>query len=252
MKKPKELLHRIPRPCRALFNLALALCLAAAFYFSIGSPVISQKHAFRRAECANLVGPSTILFSDKLTDYDYSHLIVAETNQGVITFATDDHKPSSFNYFRKTGDITVVSAPKRGFLWGLNYVPVNLPVFVVHDHPEAFRAELDLNIKGTLEYDYNGEICTQTLDQNLHADSEQWGIGYFRFMFRLEELEGGFFNKHGADGFALDVLASSYENIKKLPTDGVTITAVVRLYAADGTLLLEQEQILQPNDRYWE
>ena len=253
MKTLKEFLHRIPRPYRVLVNLILILCLAAAFYVSIGSPALSQVHAFRRAERANLVGPSTILYSDTMKDYEYSHLIVAETDQGVITFATSDRYPYSFNYFKKTGDLTVVSPPKRSFLWGMDYIAVNLPVFVIHDQQDAHRAELELNIKGSLEYSFNGKMRTQTIDRCLHAQSDRSGAGYFRFSFQLAETGSTFLARnHGEDGFALDALAYSFVNRSGQPTDKITITAIVRLYAKDGTILLEQEQILPPNDRYWE
>lgn len=256
MKKLKNLWNKIPRPYRSFFNLALAFVIATLFYVSIGSPAFSRAHQFRRAERANLVGPSTILFNGKVTEFDYSHLIIAKTESGILTFATDDTIPSNFNYFKKTGDITVISAPKFLMLWGLDNFPVNLPVFVIDDHPEAVRAELELSIVGTLEHNVNGTERAEVLDQHFYKEATRRDDGIFCFILDLPYInnldEHGYFLdiNHGADGYALDVLASTFTNMDTLPFDGI-ITAIVRLYDSEGNLITEQEQLLDPKFQYW-
>lgn len=257
MKKLKEQWDKIPRPCRAITNLVLALVIAIVFYVSIGSPPFSRAHQFRRTERANLVGPSTILFNDSVENYEYSYLIVAETEHGILTYATDDDWPLRFNYFKKTGDITIVSAPDGPFHWGLDYLAISLPVFVIDDHPEAVYAELDLSIEGTLQHNINGANYTEELDQQFHVVSNRENEGCFRFSLDLPFIHpldenGNWLDvSHGADGFALDVLAATFsERVFKDPE--AVITAVVRLYDASGTRIVEQEQTLSPNLRYWE
>lgn len=258
LKDLRNLLDKIPRPCRALFNLVLILAVATVFYVSIGSPPFSPAHQFRRAERANLVGPSRILFNEKLTDNDYDHLIVAETKQGIITFAADETLPSSFNYFKKTGDITVISAPKFLMLWGLDNMPVNLPVFVIDDHSEAVRAELELFISGTLEHTVNGTDRTEVIDQHFFREATRENDGIFRFTLDLSYIHnldenGGFLPdiKHGAEGYAMDVLADAFTNMDFLPFDG-TITAIVRLYDDNNHIITEQKLQLDPKLKYWE
>lgn len=257
MKKLKEQLDKIPRPCRAITNLVLALAVAIVFYISIGSPAFSRAHQFRRTERANLVGPSTILFNDSVENYEYLHLIVAETEQGVLTFATNDIWPSRFHYFEKTGDITVVSAPDGPFRWEEDYHTVNLPVFVIDNHSEAVHAELEVSIKGTLERKVNGVKYVETLDQHFSDQSERENEGIFCFSFDLPYIDpldeyGNWLDvSHGADGFALDELASTFSD-HEFKTPKATITAVVRLYDSAGTLIAEREQTLSPDLRYWE
>lgn len=258
MKKLKNFWARIPRPCRVLWNLAAAFAIAAVFYVSIGSPAFSAEHAFRRAERANFVGPSEILFNEETENYLYDHLILAETEQGVITYATDENKSASFNYFKKTGAITVVSAPKYyPFYWGLDNLQISLPVFVVDDYPEAVYAELEICVKGVQKYNLNGESYTEILDQSFTAESHREKEGYFRFSLDLPfiyplDKDGNRLDvRHGPDGFALDILAYCFTNAAMRDFDA-DIFAAVRLYAADGTLLTEQAQTLQPNTRFWE
>lgn len=257
LKDLRNLLDKIPRPCRALFNLTLALAVATVFYVSIGSPPLSPAHQFRRVERANFVGPSTILFNEKLTDYDYDHLIVAETESGILTFPTDETLPSSFNYFKKAGDITVISAPKFLMLWGLDNFPVSLPVFVIDDHPEAVRAELELYITGTLEHRVNGIDRTEVLDQYFYRESTRKDDGIFCFILDLPYIhnldENGYFLdiNHGADGYALDALACTFTNMDYLSSE-ITITAIVRLYDNGGNLITERELLLDPKLKYWE
>ena len=256
MKKLKHLQNKIPRPCRAVCNLVFSLAIAAVFYVCIDSPAFSQAHQFRRAERAGLVGPSTILFNDKIDKYDYSNLIVGETEHGVLTYATDDGL-QSFNYFKKTGDITVISAPKGFFTWGSEYWEVDLPVFVIDDHPEAVRAELALSVKGTFEYNHNMEHIVQPLDQHFSDEAEREHDGIFCFTFNLPFIDpldkyGTWLDVgHGADGFALDALSHAFTNKGLRDFEGI-ITAIVRLYDESSKLIIERELLLDPGSRYWE
>ena len=254
----KQLIHlwqRIPRPCRAILNLTFSLILVVILYVMFGSPAFSRKHEFRRAERANFVGPSTILFSGKVSNYDHDHLIIGETDEGVLSYIPNNSIYPTVNYFPKTGGITIVSAPKQlpGFDWGMHNLAVSLPVFLIDDHPEAVRAELEIHVEGVVEYTLNGNEISITLDQHFSAESFREGEGYFRFTFDRpfnEDLADDIFSSrthihHDADGYALESLAQAFTE-HGTHAKGTISSAVVRLYAADGTLIVETEQVLYP------
>lgn len=251
MKKLKHLWLSIPRPYRAVFNALLCVILIITFYVCIGAPTLTMEQAFRRAEKANLVGPSKILESSEFLYYDYDRLILAETEDGVITFVDDPSR--GFNYHEKTGDITVVAAPKGFFFWGMSNWQVSLPVFVVDDYPEAARAELELHITGALTHSLNGEKLDEPLDHHYCLTSHREQEGYFHFSLDLPfqdpyDAHGNERNaRHGADGYALDLLARTFTNFwtRVNPVSNAAITAAVRLYNEQDDLIAEKDLILR-------
>ena len=109
----------IPRPVKACFFAVFVGLVAIVYYIAIGCPTLSFRQEFRRAEKANLVGPSKIV--DQLDNHDYNeydNLIVGETEYGVCFFGRRKYSVAGtrtkkiylyqFNYREKTGDITVV------------------------------------------------------------------------------------------------------------------------------------------------
>ena len=251
MKKLKDYWLRIPRPYRAMVNLLGIIMVLSVFYASIGAPVPYPNLAFRRAERANLVGPSTILFSDEVEHYYYDHLVLAETEWGVITWVDDDLR--GFNYLEKTGDLTIVAAPKEPFDWGYRFWAKKLPVFLVDDYPEAIRAELELDIEGYYAHNFNGELLHEPLDHHFSLTADREEEGFFCFALELEYLDqfdenGNEINAvHGTNGYALDMLSVNSTNFYNVvnPRSSADITAVVRLYDASGSLILERDMILR-------
>lgn len=249
MKKLKRLWLGIPRPVRAGLNLLIILLLAVAFYVSIGAPTLTKVQAFRRAERANLVGPSDILLETELEHYFYSYLVLAETDEGVITYVSDNVWGPDINYHEKTGDITLVTAPKNPFDYGSLNWQVSFPVFVVDDYPQAVRAEVDLDIVGTYNHNLNGENLQEPLNHHYTLTSQREQDGFFRFSIELPFLESsdGYGNDtgttHGADGYALDLLArlftNRYTTIK--PTSSASVTATVRLYDETDQLIVQRD-----------
>lgn len=248
MKKIKELLNRIPRPCRGLFNLAAIILLAFLFYTSISATPLSRVQGFRRMERANFVGPSKILFNGTVENLWYDNILVAESEYGVSTYIhhiQDGELYSDFNYFPKTGSITVVSAPQKGFLFGEDSFPVSLPVFVVDDHPEAKRAELSVSVSGIFSYNSGNEKEEVKLDHHFSAESYRKQDGIFHFTFSLPYNSN---NPHGGRGFALDALAFTFSRWVTSMVEGVDIIATVRLYDKNDTLITEQTMPLKhPN-----
>lgn len=250
MRKLKNIWLHIPRPARVLINILAIVVVASAFYVSIGAPALTKEQAFRRAERANLVGPSTILFNEKVENYQYGTLIMGETEHGVVTWVDDSWY--GFNYHAKTGDITVVSAPKYWFDWGGSDFAATLPVFVLHEYPEATDAWLFLDIEGTYIHNLNGKNQTEKLDHTpkLHAFKAEDGFFCFTLDIPYRSEEGSSRDDAGGladDGYALDVLAQTFTNACTAtnPQSSASITATVLLYNEYGTLIAEKELVLR-------
>ena len=131
MKKLKSVWRSIPRPIRAVGNLICIVILCFTFYYLTGAPVLTMEQAFRRAEKVNFVGPSKILFNEAVEAFDFNHMIVAETEMGVITYVRDDSQKSvwdDFYYFPKT-ILTNVLPIFRSIPCRLVGIPVSLAIF---------------------------------------------------------------------------------------------------------------------------
>lgn len=234
--KLKNLINRIPRPVRACIAGTLAIVLAIAYYIALGCPTLSFKQEFRRAEKVHLVGPSNIVDTIVVDYREFDKMIVGETEEGICFFGRYYHcypydeafaeKLYYFSYVEKTGDITIAAAPN---VWGLiwNDSAQSVPVYLFVGAPEAVRAEITLH-KAT------------NFNQSFHAEATRLDSGVFRFwleaegeglsaLFTLSCITGG-----TPYGLTYDILFT-------------TIPATVKLYDADGALILEKELVIQAN-----
>ena len=252
MMKLKFLWLNIPRPVRAVINIIAVLIVAVTFYVCIGAPVLNEEQAFRREERANLLGPSSILFNEKVENYPYgTNLILADTDNCLITWVDDDWY--GLNYHEKTGDITVVTAPAYWFDFGQEWWDMTLPVFVVDDYPEAVQAVLELDIRGVYVHNLNGERLEEPLDHQFALTNHREGEGFFWFRLNLESIEpylehGNVVETpHGANGYAVDALADTFTNAMTVmnPQSNVSITARVTLYDEYENLVAEKDLILR-------
>ena len=245
MKKIKNLWLCIPKPCRAALNVICIFVLSVAFYYFLGAPVLSDSQAFRRAERANFVGPSEILYSSSIYGHVYDRTMVAETEAGVITYIRCNRRDNVWDelqYIPKTGKITVVSAPLT-FPHHLTDYPPSLPVFIVDEYPEAKRAELDIHITGSYSYNLNGKDYTQPLNQKFSLAARREKKGCFRFTIEATGSD----SQRKEIAFAMDVLSYTYSSDYWTMAEDAVITATIRLYDRDGNLIIQQEQILQYN-----
>ena len=171
-------------------------------------------------------------------NYDYTHLILAETDAGVITYVSGYTWGSGFNYHEKTGDVTLVTAPYGFIGWGGRSIGRSLPVFIVDDHPEALRAEVDLDIVGAYALSSEEE---SPLDHHYTLSARREQEGFFRFSVELPDLHPD--TCHGPDGYALDLLAKKFTNYFNVvrPVSSADITATVRLYDGAGQLIAQRE-----------
>ena len=252
MIKLKFFWLNIPRPVRAVINILAILIVAVTFYICIGAPTLNAEQAFRREERANLLGPSAILFNEKVENYPYgTNLILAETDNCLITWVDDDWY--GFNYHEKAGDITVVTAPAYWFDFGQEWWDMTLPVFVVDNYPEAVQAVLELDIQGVYVHNLNGERLEEPLDHQFSLTNHREDEGFFWFRLNLESidpyLEHGNVveTPHGSNGYAVDALADTFTNAMTVmnPQSNVSITARVTLYDEYENLVAEKDLILR-------
>lgn len=226
MKKLSVLFSRLPRKIRICLNiLAIALTVFLIYIFA-GSPAFTVAAAFRRAEKAQLVGPSEILAQLHPTGTEYDHLVLASTDGSVTLFAYDrwDSRLTTLVYRPKTGPVTVAAAPGDVHFWSAS--TANVPVFVFDSYPNAVRAELEL----TLSTSYDGEDFEKTY----HLESDREGSGYFAFTLEARKNPA-----LGPEGRAIYLLQNICSN-SMADTLDVAIPATVRLYDAQNILIAEE------------
>lgn len=225
MKELTKYWQRLPVKLRACANLlAIGLCLVLIYIF-LGSPAVTVSGAYRRAEGANLVGPGEILAQLRPEGQEYSHLVLAKDDTGIMLYAWDRWNADlrEFVYLEKEEGLTLAAAPGRELLWLQTHAI--LPVYLFDNCPEAVRAELDLTLSG----EYEGEWYTKTYP--LTAQRE--GDGYFAFTIRSGTCLG-------AEGYLLSQLRHVTGN-STADTSHTEIRAAVRFYGSDGTLLTDTE-----------
>ena len=251
MKKLKRLWLNIPRKFRAGINLLATVCLIFGLYFLMECPAFTHEQKFRRMEKAELVGPSQILASLDQKALGYNHLILAETADAVILFQSSDDpwEQGKLTYREKTGSITIVTVPNMGY--GLyDEQVIDLPVFVLHDHPGAVRAELDLEFGKGLEFytevnwSYGDYAQTTTYEKTWYLESTQEMGGLFRFDIHAEPEGETIQDQYHEVWHPLTSEGQALETFSHLMEDGDSyiygsIPATVRLYDWDNVLIAE-------------
>lgn len=228
MKMRISLWNRVPVKFRACWNLlAIGLCLVL-IYICMGSPVLTVRGAYRRAEKANLVGPGEILAVLEPEGQTYSRLVLAQEETGVMLYAWDrwNAEAREFVYLAKEDPLTIAAAPGQELLW--TQTQATLPVYLFDDCPDAVRAELELTIQG----EYEAEPYTKIYP--LTAARE--GDGYFAFCIHTN-------SSGGSEGHSLAQLRNVTGN-SMADTAGTVIRAAVRPYDTAGDLLVDTEMEL--------
>lgn len=243
MKKIKRFWLNIPRKIRVCINLLVILFLLLTFYVSIGSPVFTLEQRFRRAEKAHLVGPGQIvggLYSQ------FTDLLVAETEHGVIFYGYWDQKYplenyEVFSYREKTGKLTFLAPPSLGFSWAFDSFERTVPLYLFDDYPEAVRAEASVHAEGIHQVN-----DTKTpFDIRFEVSADRFSDGVFRFLL---ELESGFPLRQAAAQLLTEISTTAeswpYANTSgfhKQPHADVT----VRLYDEHDNLIVEEDLTLR-------
>lgn len=233
------------RPFRAFLCILGILVLAVTCYIATGCPSLNFEQEFRRAEKANLVGPSRIVDTVDDEYHEFDKLIVGETEHGVCFFGGSiitvyrgsgngkDEMVYTFSYREKTGDITVLAAPNRsGMMW--DQFGISLPVYVFDRYPKAVRAELELTVTGSKTMVVNDETVTTYFSERFRGKAERTGEGFFRFLLDSWDERSA---------YALELLSDLSGNEMFFTSKYIdaVVPGTVRLYDENGSLILEQE-----------
>lgn len=226
MIKLRKFWHRIPAKIRAIFNiLSIGVCLLA-LYISLDTPAFSVEQAFRRAEKANLAGPSEILAQVETAGTPYRHLVAARGTDSatIFTFSWWNDAVTDLLYIETEGDLTIAAAPDATYY--PNSQKAVVPVILFDSVPEAVRAEVDL----TLAAEYRGTPRSKTYQ--LSAEREYDGC----FLFTIAVNGTNALNAEGQLLLTLQQIAGN----SLADTVDTVIPAQVRLYDASGACIREE------------
>ena len=220
MKKSR---NRIPRPIKATLYLFLLLSLILLIYFILGSPPLTKRMAFRKAERGNMVGPSKII-----AEYSGGNVVVAETDYEYIIF---NNNSDSLNYDRFYNPIKenesvynfhTYKKTENMILANLINYHARLQFLLFDRNSKAVRAELE----GYICHQYNDtEHTTHILLEASRGLEPFFLFSYPDPSILPEQTRSALYE--------LERQCASYR------TDKATIT--VRLYDAQGNLIQTEE-----------
>ena len=224
MKQIRKHWQRLPAWVHAVTNLLGILLSLFLIYVMIGTPAFSVRNAFRRAEKANLVGPSEILAQIRTKDTPDQHLVLAADDDSVTLFTFSRSNGGELVYIEKETDLTIAAAPDNTF-YPLESAAV-IPVVLFDNDPRAVRAEVDL----ALSAEWEGVSYEKTY--TLSADRTHDGC----FIFTLQSSSNSIL---GGEGMLLQTLLQVTGN-SMADTADLRIPATVRLYDEADNLLTEE------------
>lgn len=248
--KLKNLFRRIPRPVKAIFCALCAIILAIAYYIALDCPTLFFRQEFRRAEKANLVGPSKIV--DTMDDEyhrEFDKMIVGETEYGICFFGRYGSSYSAgehsgewnylFTYLEKTGDLTIAAAPNVwGPHWGFGVLEpsASIPVYVFTESSDAVKADITIRVLFVEEEDIaEGKAPYEEVFQ---AEAQRDENGFFRLWLFAE-------TKNAVDALFTVSNIGGGNALGYPPDSNHEVIATVRLYDQNGNLTLEKEVTLK-------
>ena len=250
MKRIQRLWENIPRKIRVCLNIAAILMTALAFYYCIGSPVLTLEQGFRRQEKAHLVGPGEIVDHLDWSIYPQFHdLLVAETENGVTFYAVYEadelfkrYGYEVFSYREKWGDLTVLAPPSMWTNWNWYDWDHDLPIYLFDEYPEAVSASMDLHVVGRYQVDNDHyDVC----DVDFQVEANRFSDGIFRFILTVPQEQ----KEALAAAQLLTEISTTGESWPSANSQGhhkepyADIT--VRLYDGDGNLIIEKDLVLR-------
>lgn len=246
----KRFFRRIPRPVKACIYAAFVILLAITYYIATGCPTLTFRQEFRRAEKANLVGPSKIVDRLDGDDYhEYDDMLVGETEHGVCFLGRIEYYRQNifekrsfgyhFNYREKTGDITVVTAPNFwGWHWAFDDWGYSLPVYIFTEHHDAVSATIKLTVVGSTTQTINNAPVNIEFSEVFITSATK---------LKTDVLRGFVESSGGSSNTALAVLSKVFTNngFKEPDQLRMEVPCTVELFDAEGNLIVCQEMILR-------
>lgn len=210
-----------------LYALGLVLLVPLA-YLALGCPPLTPEMAFRQAERANLLGPSTILGTEsKWLDLseERRYMVLAETDQSCMLYTyTDRTTPDNYWLYHqeKTGDATVL---------GVQYIQGTddpdrppLPIVFFDDFPEAQSAHLEWT-----------EKSMHFISRPIFRTAQRTQPGYFLFYYdAITEITDWSDSSEIPEDTVINITVSFYRE------DGTLIAERSFDYSEDGTLISER------------
>ena len=254
MRKAFQLLRRIPKPLRIFFDLLLAALLFFAWFIARGGPRYGEEERFRRAEKANLVGPSVIL--DKMyvqgdwIPTGYTRLLIGDAGDEILFFAAKDGRASRYGVLtrrEKTEGILLTTVPQMHTIlttlsslpssWYGEDVPVwVIPLFLFVDEPAAVRAEVELQLTEDREV-----TLSQYRGTGAPEEERDWSVREKYFLFSLPIPPETWDSPDAPDAFN----ALLWTNDPTLTAGGREFPAVIRLYDAEDRLLETRDYVIR-------
>ena len=254
MRKTLQLLRRIPKPLRIFFDLLLAALLFFAWFAARGGPRYGEEERFRRAEKANLVGPSVIL--DKMyvqgdwIPTGYTRLLIGDAGDEVLFFAANDGRASRYGVLtrrEKTEGILLTTVPQMYTIlstlsalpssWYGEDVPVwVIPLFLFVDEPAAVWAEVELQLTEDREV-----TLRQYRGTGAPEEERDWSVREKYFLFSLPIPPETWDSPDAPDAFN----ALLWTNDPTLTAGGREFPAVIRLYDAEDRLLETRDYVIR-------
>lgn len=236
MKKLIRRWKRIPRKLRFFLDVFLALILLFGFLLTREIPAVWDDTRFRRAEKANLAGPSEILdlfhVPEEWAPVGYARLLLADAGEEVLfcPFYTNYNGYGALYRREKTDGILLTTPPS--FLlgsWDLSVVPL----FLFADDPAAVRAEVQLRLSEDVVLELSQVRGADAPDEERDQHTRQRF-----FWFDIPMPENSWSKKRA-------LLWDLWETNSSTANSAAEFPATIRLYDAGGMLLETREYVVR-------
>ena len=235
----RRLWRKIPRQLRFALDSLLVLALLTAVYVALGCPFLGETALFRRAEKANLMGPSEII--DRLRVQaewpilGCDEILIGEDGEEILFwFYRYSAKSGTLLRRRKSDGLLLLPLP---FCIGVDTMrwqrEMTVPLFLFADEPEAVKATVRIQLSGTDEL-----TLTQTRGENIRTGPGDLGSRERFFLFSIPVTYEDWYLDRGV---SVRELLQGYEDKRFRPV-GVPVT--VRLYDGEDRLLETREWTL--------
>ena len=211
--------------------MLLIVIFPLLIYVLKGAPPLSAEHGFRRAERENVVGPSRILGTEQIQSVYSDTLIVGETDYGVVLYTHSSREVDSvdhLSYYPRQGAVMVCAIPAHlSSLTPQGGDP--LTVIVFDGHPEAVRAEVELQL--FWEHAQTG----QQYRYDYLLTGARTNPGYISVSCKLNWHNDSGFESHPEDNAIFQFCAHAWSEDYRAPEG--EFPATVRLYDENDRLI---------------
>ncbi|MBR5701846.1 MAG: hypothetical protein IKX47_05210 [Oscillospiraceae bacterium] len=231
--------RKISRPLRFALDALLALALLVAVYVALGCPILGETALFRRAEKANLMGPSKII--DRLNvpkdwpTVSWDRLLIGDDGEEIV-FWTRSRGARSGSLTRMEKAEGILLTPLPGYVYEDDFQPerdMSAPLFLFADDPAAVKATVRIRLSETDEVtltQVRGKLALRAGD----AESRERC-----FFFKIPVPQDSWMLDRGEQ---VRLLLKAYEDRRPIRTAGIPVT--IRLYDAEDRLIETREWTL--------